>query len=151
MPQERELRYIDTIVVHCSASSYGNAELFDKWHREKGWQGIGYHYVITNCYPTEESLLDRKPDFMSDGMLETGREIKYQGAHVKGFNAYTIGICLVGRNTFTSRQLLCLKSQVEFLRKFLKRELNVVCHYELDPGKTCPNINGDWLRKFLEG
>jgi hypothetical protein len=50
-----------------------------EWHKARGWDDIGYHYVI------------RK-----DGSIEEGRELKYEGAHAKGRNADSIGIALAG-------------------------------------------------------
>lgn len=49
------------------------------WHTAKGWQDIGYHFVIR-----------RK------GIVEKGRPIEQVGAHVEGQNANSIGICMVG-------------------------------------------------------
>lgn len=72
----------DYIVIHCSATppsmDIGKKEI-DRWHRDRGWNGIGYHYVIRR-----------------DGIVEEGRGLKEQGAHVAGYNHNSIGICLVG-------------------------------------------------------
>lgn len=43
------MRKIDKLIIHCSATPEGRAvsvKDIDKWHREKGYNGIGYHYVI---------------------------------------------------------------------------------------------------------
>ena len=43
------MRKIDSIIVHCSATKAGQdftAADIDRWHRERGFNGIGYHYVI---------------------------------------------------------------------------------------------------------
>ena len=70
------------IAVH-AADTYADMDIglseIDQWHRAKGWSGCGYHYVIRR-----------------DGTLETGREMYSSGAHVKGFNHNSIGICMVG-------------------------------------------------------
>lgn len=70
------------LVVHCSATppsaDIGATEI-DRWHREKGWRCIGYHYVIRR-----------------DGALELGRPLHMAGAHVEGYNDQSIGVCLVG-------------------------------------------------------
>ncbi len=76
------MRRIDKIIIHCSATPAGRnvtvAEI-DRWHRERGFNGIGYHYVI-----------------MLDGTVCKGRDIAIAGAHCKGHNAHSIGICYVG-------------------------------------------------------
>ena len=76
-------RKIKYIVVHCSATQPTmegiDAAAIDSWHRAKGWSGIGYHFVITRA-----------------GEPELGRNIGKVGAHVKGHNANSIGICMVG-------------------------------------------------------
>lgn len=76
------MRKIDSIIVHCSATKAGQdftAADIDRWHRERGFNGIGYHYVV--CL---------------DGRLERGRDISLMGAHCKGWNEHSIGICYIG-------------------------------------------------------
>lgn len=84
---DREIKDIKRIIVHCSATSprmnIGAAEI-DQWHRDRGWAGIGYHFVIRR-----------------DGLAEAGRPIGQAGAHARGHNADTIAICLVGGTTRT--------------------------------------------------
>jgi len=100
------MRDIKHIVIHCSASRNGdasvNAQAIDRWHRERGWHGIGYHYVIH-----------------VDGTLAKGRPLERIGAHVAGQNATSIGICMVGTDRFSVEQWemlrgLCLDLQAEF-------------------------------------
>lgn len=74
---------ITKLIIHCSATKpdqdIGADEIRD-WHVNKnGWSDIGYHYVICR-----------------DGMLEHGRPENKPGAHAKGYNSESIGICLVG-------------------------------------------------------
>ncbi len=75
-------RAIDGIVVHCTATPEGRqvaiAEV-RRWHLLKGWDDIGYHFLI-----------------LLDGTIEVGRPLARAGAHVAGFNARTIGVCYVG-------------------------------------------------------
>lgn len=70
------------IVVHYSATypeqDIGVSEI-DRWHRDRGWSKIGYHYVIRR-----------------DGYVERGRPESEIGAHVLGHNTGSIGICWVG-------------------------------------------------------
>jgi N-acetylmuramoyl-L-alanine amidase len=70
------------ITVHCSAtkpSVYVDRAVIDRWHRAKGWLGIGYHFVIKR-----------------DGIVEAGRPLDKVGAHVERHNVGNIGICMAG-------------------------------------------------------
>ena len=80
------MREIDLIVVHCSATPEGkhfSTETIRDWHvKERGWSDIGYHYIVE-----------------LDGKVKTGRPVQRAGAHVKGHNRNSIGICYVGGMT----------------------------------------------------
>lgn len=76
------MREIDEIIIHCTATPAGrdvSASDIDQWHRQQGFDCIGYHYVIR-----------------LDGSLQVGRPIDKGGAHCKGHNAHSIGIAYVG-------------------------------------------------------
>ena len=76
------MRKIDLIVIHCSATRVDRTlTAFDleTLHRRRGFNGTGYHYYI------------RK-----DGTTLLTRPIERIGAHAKGFNASSIGICYEG-------------------------------------------------------
>lgn len=76
------MRKITEIIIHCSATREGQdikAADIDRWHRQKGWDGCGYHFVID-----------------LDGTIEIGRPIEKVGAHTSGHNANSVGICYVG-------------------------------------------------------
>ena len=78
----RRMRKIDKIIIHCSATPEGRdvkTETIRKWHLDRGWSDIGYHYVIE-----------------LDGSLHVGRPIERTGAHCKGHNTGSIGVCYVG-------------------------------------------------------
>lgn len=73
---------IDLIVIHCTATPEGrdvSVADIDHWHRQRGFRCIGYHYVIG-----------------LDGTIHTGRLLNETGAHCRGHNAHSIGICYVG-------------------------------------------------------
>lgn len=83
---------VDYIVVHCSATKatqdIGRDEI-DRWHKQKGWKAIGYHFVIRR-----NGLLERGRPLDDDDLLEPAEgEV---GAHVEGFNRRSVGVCLVG-------------------------------------------------------
>ncbi len=146
------MRGIDRIVVHCSDSIFGDASQIDRWHKDRGWKGIGYHYVILNGYPDEASLRTKRPQFWRDGEVQSGRPLDKVGAHVRSANAGSVGICLIGQETFTAGQFASLAKMIAELRgKF--GGLTVVGHYEAqapgDPPKSCPNLDMEWIRGLV--
>lgn len=125
------MRKIDSIIVHCSATKAGQdftAADIDRWHRERGFNGIGYHYVIR-----------------LDGRLEKGRDISLIGAHCKGWNERSIGICYVGglnengqpADTRTNAQKRVLYQVI----MDLQREYGIL--QVLGHRDTSPDLNGD--------
>lgn len=72
---------MDAIVIHHvgDIDRDVSAEEIHRWHLEKGWSGIGYHYVV------------RK-----DGSIDRGRPEWAVGSHAYGENSHTIGINIVG-------------------------------------------------------
>lgn len=147
-------RKINKIIIHCSASEYGDADLIDMWHKERGWKGIGYHYVILNEYRTSYSYDKNMGSVESLGVVEKGRLDDKIGAHVRGMNRDSIGICLIGNKDFHEKQILLLKDLCR--RLIIRHHLtykDVMGHYECPTGKaqgkTCPNIDMDDFRKSL--
>jgi len=146
------MREIKEIVIHISASKFGNAERIREWHvNGNGWRDIGYHYVINNGYVFKD---DEYEERVADGFIEKGRPDAVAGAHVKGHNRFTIGICLVGSNgKYTTRQIDALFALLKglMIQYDLKPE-NVKGHYEYDTanGKTCPDLDMDLLRQKLK-
>lgn len=142
------------VILHCSASSFGNAALIDKWHLERGWKGIGYHYVVLNGWIASGIYNAR-----FNGHIETGRPmdgdpfvtIEEQGAHVKGFNQQSVGICLIGQSAqFTNEQLNSALQCVFMLEEQFK-EITVLQHSELDTGKPdCAGLNMSLFKKNYE-
>lgn len=128
------MRDLTGIVIHCSATKEGqdiSAADIRKWHvEERGWQDIGYHFVVR-----------------LDGSVETGRPIATAGAHVSGHNATTIGICYVGgldnrsqpKDTRTPAQRIALRTLVDTLKHAYPSVREVKGHRDF-PGvlKACP-------------
>lgn len=76
------MRQINKIIIHCSATPEGKnigATTIRGWHKERGFNDIGYHFVIR-----------------LDGTIEQGRPIEQIGAHCQGYNRNSIGICYIG-------------------------------------------------------
>ena len=124
------MRLIDTIVAHCAdtpADMDIGVEAIRRWHvDERHWDDVGYHYVIRR-----------------NGDIEPGRPLEVPGAHVKGHNAHSIGICLVGGKggfNFTIAQVRAARILIRGL--LIEFPHAAVCgHRDLDPNKTCPNFD----------
>lgn len=99
-------------VIHHTASHDVSATEINRWHKERGWDGIGYHYVI------------RK-----DGSIEKGRSLSKRGAHAKGRND-RVGIVLTGYDDFDVRQISSLKKLLADLSV-----QNIEKHHGNCPGK----------------
>lgn len=125
------MRKIDYIIIHCSATKEGQdfkAKDIDQWHKQRGYNKIGYHYVID-----------------LDGTVETGRHENEVGAHCKGYNSNSIGICYIGgldrnlsvKDTRTQAQK---DAMWELVIKLLSKypNANVYGHNEFNKGKACP-------------
>lgn len=134
------MRTIKKIIIHCSDSAFGNRDVIDVWHKARKWKGIGYHYVICNGYPA--TAMTYAADW--DGRIEEGRPVSEAGAHVKGHNADSIGICLIGKaqNQFTPLQIKRLTALIEVLRgQYAIPLAQIYGHRDFDEGKTCPNFS----------
>ena len=116
------------ITIHCSDSPQDRgdtAETIHNWHLGRKWSGIGYTYVI-----------------LEDGTIENGRPEYWEGAHARGYND-TIGICLIGEETFTGAQMVSLETLcLDIYDRYEDMEFKSIRgHYELDKHKTCPNFD----------
>jgi N-acetyl-anhydromuramyl-L-alanine amidase AmpD len=143
-----EKKCIKSIILHCSDSEFGNVDIIDQWHRQRGWNGIGYHFVITNGVLKS----GEKYTPFHDGLIQAGRDINKTGAHCKGHNTGSIGICLIGKHAFTAKQLY--KALPELLRVLMFDHAigldQVYGHFEFSRQKTCPNISKEIIRKIAE-
>ncbi len=143
---------VKCVVLHTTASPWGDVPAITRWHKERGWGTIGYHFLITNCFPTYTSLKEYKPEINSDGVIHPGRSMQYQGAHVKSLNWISIGVAMVGMDgIFTAKQLtaavgLC----VDLLdASNFPNIVEVKGHTELNPGKSCPELDMDLFRTWV--
>lgn len=117
---------ITRIVIHCSDTPNGretSAADIHRWHLERGWDGIGYHHVIT-----------------LDGDVQAGRPYYWQGAHADPFNKDSLGICLIGRDQYTDAQWRSLEGLVIALTEQCP-DAEVLGHCDLNDHKTCPNFD----------
>lgn len=146
-------RKINRIYVHCSASTFGTIEWIDAIHRkERGWLKIGYHFLITNGKAAKNATYN--PD--EDGKVYPGRKEEDVGAHVKGDNATSLGICLIGVDEFTDKQLAALEDLLALLCvKYSIPPSEIKGHREYwedrhqAPEKECPGFAVSDLRKRI--
>lgn len=126
---------VEKIIIHCSATREGDdsidAQVIDRWHKQRGWKGIGYHFVV-----------------LLDGTIEIGRGLKECGAHTKGYNCKSWGVCYIGgvekdgktpKDTRTQEQ----KDALEYLLFFLKKlspDAKIHGHRDFAP-KACPSFD----------
>lgn len=123
----------DYIIIHCAATrATHNVDIkeVDRWHREKGWRMVGYHFFIKR-----------------DGTIQTGRPLMDGGAHAgPEYNNRSVGICLAGgvgqdgktpEANYTEAQWKQLKSLVEDLKKHNFPDAEVIGHNHVAT-KDCP-------------
>ena len=130
------------IILHCSATREGQdikAKTIKQWHKDRGFDDIGYHYVID-----------------LDGTIEKGREEDLVGAHCKGHNATSIGICYVGgcdknmkpKDTRTPEQKRSMLSLVrKLVNKYKIPVTQIWAHHDFDKHKACPSFDVSEFRK----
>lgn len=145
---------IENIVIHCSDSDFGTAVMIDQWHRARGWKQIGYMGVILNGYPVKDVYWEP-----SDGAWEWGRPLNQDNylepweeeAHAFGINQKSVGICLIGKHSFSMRQLMGARQYVRQLCQMWGLPFSsVIGHYEVpNANKSCPNIDMKVFRAFL--
>lgn len=129
-----DMREINKIIVHCADTPEGRdvkTEEIKRWHtEERGWSDIGYHWVVE-----------------LDGSVHAGRDESINGAHCRGHNSDSIGICYVGgsdaegnpKDTRTQEQK---DSLVTLIREILDRhqEAQVYGHRDFSE-KACPSYD----------
>lgn len=141
------MRRINEIFIHCSATkpnwmvgSTADQKVAEirRWHvEERGWSDIGYHYIID-----------------TDGDVAKGRPVERAGAHVKGRNSNSIGICLIGgyggtatdkfEEHYTEAQRKALMSLLKSLTANYP-DAKIRGHNEV-AAKACPSFN---VKEFL--
>lgn len=124
------LETISYIVIHCSATRHSEIISIDDLREDhlcRGFDDIGYHWIIN-----------------IDGTIKKGRSVKFQGAHCRGYNDKSIGICYIGglddngipTNTMTSNQekaLVTLCTQI----KAKYANIQIIGHNQVSD-KECP-------------
>ena len=129
------MRKINKIIIHCTATPEGREhDVADirRWHLKRGFNDIGYHYLIH-----------------IDGTIEEGRPINKQGAHCSGENKSSIGLCYVGgmskdmkkaKDTRTQAQKDSLIKLMHELIYKHNKDMTIHGHNEY-ANKACPSFN----------
>jgi N-acetylmuramoyl-L-alanine amidase len=113
----------------------------------RGWDDIGYHYLIGNTRP-----------FTEEGKIYSGRPEEFDGAHTRGYNHNSLGVCLIGDFDRVSPSERQLETLFAFLEQKIKQHdvptKNVMGHNEF-PGMTtsCPGnfLDMNYVRAVLSG
>jgi N-acetylmuramoyl-L-alanine amidase len=134
-------RQIEYIAIHCAATPpdmYVDAARVTEWHKKRGFNTIGYHLFIKR-----------------DGTAELGRPVYKTGAHVKGYNSVSIGICYAGgvdkngkaEDNRTEAQKKTLEKAVRELRNHYT-EAKIRGHRDFKGvAKACPSFSvREWVR-----
>lgn len=136
------MRPITEIIIHCSDTNvlrHVSVEEIRSWHRARHFSDIGYHFIIHQ-----------------DGTIEQGRPISQVGAHCKGHNRFSIGICYVGgrdaagkyADTRTSAQRSSLVRLIQRLRHDYPSIRSISGHRDFAP-KECPCFDAKTEYKYL--
>jgi len=128
------MRLVKEIIIHCSATreeQQVSVDTIRDWHLAKGWNDIGYHFYID-----------------LDGTINKGRDIDKIGAHCKGHNRNSIGICYCGgvesdgktpKDTRTEVQKESLLHVLKTL-KAMYQDAIIYSHNEF-ANKACPSFD----------
>lgn len=135
------MRHLNKVIIHCSATREGahyDVDTIRKWHLERKFKDIGYHYLI-----------------YIDGTIVAGRGLDLSGAHTKGHNKDSIGICYIGgldknnkpKDTMNEKQELSLLELIYSIRT-LFGNLTIHGHNEYS-NKACPSFKVSEKYQFL--
>jgi len=128
------MRSVKEIIIHCSATREGQdipVETIKDWHLARGFNDIGYHFYID-----------------LNGVIYKGRDIDKIGAHCKGRNRNSIGICYCGgveadgktpKDTRTQEQKESLLHVLKTI-KAMYPESMIYSHNEF-AAKACPSFD----------
>lgn len=129
---KKSKRTINEIIVHCADTPEGRhntVEDIRAWHKARGWNDIGYHYVV-----------------YIDGSIHNGRDVDVNGAHCTNHNSHSIGVCYIGGKSKDMKQVKDTrtweqKESLLYLLKELKKlypNAKIYGHHDFDKSKPCP-------------
>lgn len=134
------MRTINKLIIHCTATKASQpvtVEDITRWHRQRGFRTIGYHFLID-----------------INGHIHLGRPLAEAGAHCRGHNAHSIGVAYAGgigangkpENTLTLAQAAALNQIIQSMKlKF--PGITIHGHNEF-ANKACPCFDvQEYLKK----
>ncbi len=158
MATTRTLDQITTLIIHCAATPNGRPHTIDDidfWHgpdriargkrpfkrqpeaikkHRSNLEHIGYHFAIA-----------------IDGSILIGRHLTEVGAHCRGHNDKSVGICLFGSDKFSAEQWYNLRLLSKGLQYELPNLTNIYGHNDLASYKTCPGFSvQEWLLRNMQ-
>ncbi len=122
------MRKINKIIIHCADTPEGRDDSIKdvrRWHKARGFNDVGYHFVIR-----------------LDGEIEKGRDEAVIGAHAKGHNKDSLGVCYIGGkdgDTRTPEQKTSLVYLIGYLKNKYKGAI-VYGHMDFST-KKCPQFD----------
>jgi hypothetical protein len=160
------MRIADRIYIHCSYSSYGCCDLINDWHKRRNFpvytcpiteqeMYIGYHFIILNQYASLDKV-DTRFTSITDGLVVPTRPVSIKGAHVKGENYRSIGICYIGYTPTPSQYSSLLNLCASLMIEHGIDLDSILGHYEYylnlnqSLQKTCPNFSMVSFRDTLK-
>lgn len=149
MPRPLLPQKVTHVILHCSASLWGDLGAINAWHRQRGFgfaggTYCGYHHLILNGCRSYAHAKEERPVAADDGLVVPARPERYWGCHALGYNDRSIGICLIGVDRFTEKQLAAARALVTATRGFYGIPVERVlghCETPLSGGKSCPNLD----------
>lgn len=133
------MREIELLIIHCSGTRVDRditASDIHSAHRMRGYSSGGYHYFIRKS-----------------GQVEPMRPLQEPGAHARGYNRNSVGVCYEGGldvngNAADTRTLQQKVSLVRVIGE-LKAKFPDICvkgHRDLSPDKNYNGIIDPWER-----
>lgn len=127
------------VIIHHSGEDRGSPAGIDSWHRQKGWDEMGYHFVIGNGNGYEDGRVFVGPRWPKQ---KHGAHTRVSKNDDNRWNEHGIGICLIG-NYETGRPSARQMESLTRLVAFLSRQCHiptsqVTTHGGVDPQTKCP-------------
>lgn len=130
MTANRPIKYF---IVHCAFTKPSmdiGAKDIDRWHKKKGWKGIGYNIF-----------------YRRNGESEIGRSLEISGAHTLGFNNNSIGVCYAGgmsesgkvEDNITTEQMAAILDDFREAQK-IHPGIQIGGHNQFN-AKACPSLD----------
>lgn len=148
------------IIIHCAATPNGKSysvQSIDDMHRRRGFKRTAKNIAAFN---SDLKHIGYNFYINTDGLCYYGRGLNEVGAHVRGHNRGTVGVCMAGTDKFTDRQWVTLKNLIGALEYMYKNDIEIKGHRDYSPDlnkdgkitsnewtKLCPGFDVAWFIK----